>query len=330
MGIIQTNEIYVNDDRLCYLFSLLINKGAKISCANKHIADEFKQNFEVFVSEIFETYIQTLSQQKQEQIITELSDYDSELIPYKYNNWYKISYSDEEKELSIELKDEGVPLDKTLKRYVDKYWEDDLHTWNETNHYSSEKICRDFYQHILDYNAKTYYVDDMKNIHAIALGYYKGYIEINKIECHIDLSDISNMLFHPCYVNEYPTNLVTYFKCNINAHLFKIGFDNLIKGQNNPQLNTKVVNKITKYPPQQQTMYDYIVNFVKEKGCYKLDPYKLRYVLGLKSFDKDTDILNNAVSVLNKCYKEINGTNKPLIKKNKRSGFYYITFDLKI
>ena len=330
MGIVQANEFYVNDDRLCYLFSLLINKGAKISCANKHIADEFKANFEVFVSEIFETYVQTLSKHRQEQIINKLADYDDERIPYEYNDWYELNYSDTDKMLTITLKDDGLLLDDTLRRYAQNHWKDDLFTWNETNHYCSEKICRDFYQQILDYNAKTYYVDDIKNIHAIVLGYYKGYIEINKIECRIDLSGISNMLFQPCYINEYPTNLVTSFKCNINAHLFKIGFDNLIKGQNNPLSNTKVVSKITKYPPQQQAMYDYIVNWVKEKGSYKLPPEKLRNVLGIKSFDKDTDILNNAVSVLNKCYKEINGTDKPLIKKNKRTGFYDITFDLKI
>lgn len=330
MGIVQENEIYVNDDRLCFLFSLLINRGATISCANNHIADEFKENFEVFVSEIFETYIQTLSSQRKEQIIKEMSDYDSERIPYKYNDWYEITYSDKDKVLSINLKENGVLLYETLSRYADNHWEDDLCTWNGTNHYCSEKICRDFYQQLLDYNAKTYYVDDIKNIHAIVLGYFKGYIEIKSIECEIDLSSIGYMLFQPCYVNAYPTDTVTHFKCCINADCFKKEFDKLIKGQENKVSEPYTKKKIKKYPPQQQAMYDFIVNSIRKNGRYKIDPLTLRKVLNIGSSKEDTDVLNSAVSLLNRCYKDINKTNKPLLKKVKRTDLYDISIDFKI
>lgn len=330
MGIVQENEIYVNDDRLCFLFSLLIKNGASISCANKHIADEFTENFEVFVSEIFETYIQTLSSQRQKQIMNELSDYDSGRIPYEYNDWYEITYSDKNKVLSITLKENGVLLYEILSRYANNHREDDLCTWNETNHYCSNKICSDFYQQIQDYNAKTYYVKDIKNIHAIVLGYFKGYIEIKSIECEIDLSEIGYMLTQPCYVNEYPTNAVTHFKCCINADSFKKEFDKFIKEQGNKVSELPTNKKITKYPPQQQIMYDFIVNSIKKSGRYKIDPSKLRKILNIGNSEKDTDVLNSAVSLLNKCYREINKTANPLLKKVKRTDLYDISLDFKI
>ncbi len=330
MGIIQKNEIYMNDDRLCFLFSLLQNNGAKINCENKHIADNFKDNFEVFVSEVFETYVQTLPKHKQEQIINELSDYDDERIPYEYNDWYNIAYSEDSNELSINLKENGLLLDDTLRRYAQNHWEDDLFTWDETNHYCSEKICRDFYQEILVYNCKNYYVEDTKNIHAIVLGYYKGYIEINNIECDIDLTRIGHMLFQPCYVNEYKNDAVTHFKCCINAHRFKKEFEDLIKGQYNKCSTGKIVNEIKEYPNQQKKMYDCIVKWIENIGSYNLPPDDLRNTLNIGISKEDTDILNSAVSLLNKFYKEIEKSNKPLIKKNRRTGYYEISKDFKI
>lgn len=328
MGIVQENEIYLSDDRLCFLFSLLINNGATISCANEHIADDFKQNFEVFVSEVFETYVQTLPQYRQEQIINELSDYDSERIPYEYNDWYTITYSDIDNTLSIDLKENRTLLYDTLSRYADNHWEDDLCTWNETNHYCSEKICKDFYQQILDYNAKTYYVDDIKNIHAIVLGYFKGYIEVKSIECAIDLSGIECMLTQPCYVNEYPTDNVTHFKCCINADSFKKEFDKLIKGQGNKVSTSTAEKKITKYPLQQQNMYDCIVKWVENMGTYNLPPEELIHAIDIGYDDKG--VLYNATKELNKCYKKLNNTNKKLIKKNRKTGYYEISKDFKI
>lgn len=328
MGIVQEHEIYLNDDRLCFLFSLLQNNGAKVSCTKKRIADNFKNNFEVFVSEVFETYIQTLPKHKQEQIIDELSDYDDERIPYKYNDWYSITYSRKRNELSITLKENGLLLDDTLRRYAQNYWEDDLFSWNETNHYCSEKICRDFYQEILDYNCKNYYVEDTKNIHAIVLGYYKGYIEVNNIECDIDLTGIGDMTFQPCA--RYQTNAITHFKCCINANRFKKEFEDLIKGQHSKCSTSKVVNKIQEYPKQQKKMYDSIVNWIENMGSYNFPPDELRNILNIGFKNEDTDILNNAVSLLNKCYKEIENSSKPLIKKNRRTGYYEISKDFKI
>lgn len=328
MGIVQENEIYLSDDRLCFLFSLLINNGATISCANEHVADDFKQNFEVFVSEVFETYVQTLPQHRQEQIINELSDYDSERIPYEYNDWYTITYSNEDNTLSIALKENGTLLYDTLSRYAENHWEDDLCTWNETNHYCSEKICKDFYQQILDYNAKTYYVNDTKNIHAIVLGYFKGYIEIKSLECAIDLSGIECMLTHPCYVNGYPTDNVTHFKCCINADRFKKEFDKLIKGQGNKVPTSTAEKKITKYPQQQQNMYDCIVKWIENMGTYNLPPEELINAIDIGYDDKD--ILYNATKELNNCYKKLNNTNKKLIKKNRKTGYYEISKDFKI
>lgn len=328
MGIVQENEIYLSDDRLCFLFSLLINNGATISCANEHVADDFKQNFEVFVSEVFETYVQTLPQHRQEQIINELSDYDSERIPYEYNDWYTITYSDIDNTLSIDLKENGTLLYDTLSRYADNHWEDDLCTWNETNHYCSEKICKDFYQQILDYNAKTYYVDDIKNIHAIVLGYFKGYIEVKSMECAIDLSGIEYMLFQPCYVNGYPTDNVTHFKCCINADSFKKEFDKLIKGQGNKVSTSTAEKKITKYPSQKQNMYDCIVKWIKNMGTYNIPPEELMRAAELAYNDRDA--LYTATSELNNYYKKLNNTDKKLIKKNRKTGYYEISKDFKI
>lgn len=328
MGIVQDNEIYLSDDRLCFLFSLLVNNGATITCTNKHIASEFKGNFEIFVSELFETYIQILPSQKRKQIIDELSEYDSERIPYEYNNWYDIVYSDKDKVLSITLKQNGTLLYDTLSRYADNHWDDDLCTWNETNHYCSEKICRDFYKQILDYNAKTYYVDDTKNIHAIVLGYFKGYIEIKRVECDIDLSNIGNMLIQPCYINEYPTNAVTHFKCCINANSFKKEFDKLIKGQESKTSAPMTTKEITKYPPQQQIMYDCIVKWIEDMGTYNLPPEELIHAIGIKHTEKD--VLNTATSELNNYYKQLNNTHNKLIKKNRKTGYYEISRDFKI
>ena len=328
MGIVQENEIYLSDDRLCFLFSLLVNNGATITCANEHVANDFTENFEIFVSEIFETYIQTLPNHKREHIIDELSEYDSERIPYEYNDWYDITYSDKDKQISITLKQNGSLLYDTLSRYADNHWDDDLCTWNETNHYCSEKICKDFYQQILDYNAKTYYVNDTKNIHAILLGHFKGYIEIKRIECEVDLSSIGNMLIQPCYINEYPTNTVTHFKCCINANSFKKEFDKLIRGQVNKTSVPMPTKKITKYPPQQQAMYNCIVKWIENMGTYNLPPEELIHAIGIKYTEKD--VLNNAISELNNCYKKLNNTDNKLIKKNRKTGFYEISTDFKI
>ena len=180
------------------------------------------------------------------------------------------------------------------------------------------------------YEKDGFYVYDINNIHAIVLGYFKGYIEIKSIECEIDLSSIGYMLFQPCYVNAYPTDTVTHFKCCINADCFKKEFDKFIKGQENKVSEPYTKKEIKKYPPQQQAMYDFIVNSIRKNGRYKIDPLTLRKVLNIGSSKEDTDVLNSAVSLLNRCYKDINKTNKPLLKKVKRTDLYDISIDFKI
>lgn len=227
MSIVQEKEIYISNDRLCFLFNLLINNGAKIPCENKNIADNLIEDFNVFVAGIMETYLQTVPQYTQDQITRELQTMDSDDIPFQYNNWYEISYLAEDKILQISLKDSGKLLNDTLYRYIRLYIDDELSAWDNTNHFCSTKLYKDFYDKISNYNCKDLHIEDTEDILAIVLGYYQNYIRINKIICNIDLSPIDDMLFIPCY--GYQQAVVTYFYCHIDAQKLKQKFNEFVK-----------------------------------------------------------------------------------------------------
>lgn len=236
MGIVQENEIYISNDRLCFLFSLLINNGAKISCENQHQADNFINNFKVFVSEIMETYVMTKPQHQQEQITREMNNINTDNIPSLYDDWYEITYSDENKVLIITPKDSGRLLNETLNRYTSCHWGDELSAWDNTNHFCSIKLCKDFYNKIEDYNCKDFSTNDINDIQAIVLGYYKSCLKVLDIECNIDLSLIDDMLFIPFY-EEYPTDNVTHFVCKFDAREFKKIFNE--KSEKHLQIGAK-------------------------------------------------------------------------------------------
>lgn len=325
MGIIRENEIYINDDRLCFLFSLLINKKAVFSDIHKSNIESFKNTFNTFIYEIAETYIQTLPDEKKEQI-RELAEDDIDLIPIDCQDWYNTEYQEDEETIIITLKENGEPLRNILKRYAQKHWNDDLVTWNSTNHYCSEKICRDFYNEILDYNCKDYHTDKLENIQAIVLGYFKGYISIESINCNIDLISIADMLFIPFY--PYQDNIIDSFECCINAQEFKKGFNQML---NDVQLSTD--KEIIKFGPKEQMLYDYLVDWINKLNSHNIDSYDIANHLGYNSYTKkDKDALNSLVSSVNKKYRVLNkikDTKVRLLKKNRRSGYYEILKEFK-
>ena len=93
---------------------------------------------------------------------------------------------------------------------------------------------------------------------------------------------------------------------------------------------TKQVRKKTEYPAQQQKIYSEIVKCVN-CGKYTIDEDTIRKVLDVDSYNsKGNDILNNAVSNLNKYYREINDINNKkvyLLKKQRNEYYYNISID---
>ena len=93
---------------------------------------------------------------------------------------------------------------------------------------------------------------------------------------------------------------------------------------------TKQVRKKTEYPEQQRKIYSEIVKCVN-CGKYTIDEDTIRKVLDVDSYNsKGNDILNNAVSNLNKYYREINDINNKkvyLLKKQRNEYYYNISID---
>lgn len=92
---------------------------------------------------------------------------------------------------------------------------------------------------------------------------------------------------------------------------------------------TKLVKMKTEYPEQQRKIYSEIVKCVKNHQ-YFIGENVIRNVLNASYDKKGTDILNNAVKELNKCYREINNINDTkvyLIKKQRNEYVYKILKD---
>lgn len=90
--------------------------------------------------------------------------------------------------------------------------------------------------------------------------------------------------------------------------------------EHNKQTSEVVTTKRRiKYSKQQRKMLEYIINTVDKTQFLDIEPYYLMRACKIKE-----DNIDMAVSRLNKEYREINNTDKTLVKKSKGRGFYEI------
>ena len=267
MGIALEKEFYLNNDRLAYLLMLLINNGIIIENINKYQAESFQYEFKEFVGELSEFYVQTHHSNKKNKITEAINEIDDENIPEEFSEWYTIKYTEEDKELEIILRKNGEHLKTALKRYYRQYWNSRTSTWDETNHNSGENACELFYNKIKAFNTRDLHIKNIDDIHAILIGYFKGDIKINKIQCEIDLSAFSSLI---AYNQSYPTDLVTEFYCHMNAKQFCLNYG---KGKYKLSYKDPTEKKPELLEPQQWVLLGSILkNYKKEKSIYI--PYK--------------------------------------------------------
>ena len=276
MGLAFETEIYLNNDRLAYLLTLLVNNGIIIVNQNKYQAESFEYEFKEFIGELSEFYVQTHHSSKKGKIAKIIDETIDEDIPEEFFNWYSIKYSEDDRELEIILKKNGEQLKKALKRYIRQYWKNRTKSWDAKNHISGENDCEAFYNKIKSLNIRDLHITEIEHIHAILKGYLNGDIKINKIECEIDLSPFSSpMLF--CL--PYPTDLVTKFYCHMDAKKFCLNF---IKGQYKSDYNDTTDKKEEKLEQQQWLLLKGIANYYnKEQKLYI--PYN---ALGIDCFSE--------------------------------------------
>ena len=267
MGIALEKEFYLNNDRLAYLLMLLINNGIIIENINKHQAENFQYEFKEFVGELSEFYVQTHHSNKKNKIIDTINEINDENIPEEFLEWYSIKYTEEDKELEIILRKNGEHLKTALKRYYRQYWNNRTNTWDNTNHNSGENACEVFYNKIKAFNTRDLHIKNIDDIHAILIGYFKGDIKINKIQCEIDLSAFSSPV---AYNLPYPTDLVTEFYCHMNAKQFCLKYG---KGKYKLAYKDQTEKKIEILEPQQWFLLRSILKtYKKEQSIYI--PYK--------------------------------------------------------
>lgn len=110
-------------------------------------------------------------------------------------------------------------------------------------------------------------------------------------------------------VKDWQNNFICLYELNIAWYLEEL---------RKKEAKTVTVKRRTEYSPQQKTLFGAIIEEVERTKMLTADPYNLK---------KECKTLNDnnidmAVSRLNKEYREINNTDKTLLKKHRKTDLY--------
>lgn len=225
-------------------------------------------------------------------------------------------------------------LENYLKTYIEKYKNGDLREIGDKNTFERFSILQEELISLVENiktNRKRYKSTNIKYAPIILSNYLINNQFIKDITIRTKNVDdfetirifnyLSNQLEEwSGKFNNWESN---YFDC-----LYELDMDWYLNQYKKSK--TKQVRKKTEYPAQQQKIYSEIVKCVN-CGKYTIDEDTIRKVLDVDSYNsKGNDILNNAVSNLNKYYREINDINNKkvyLLKKQRNEYYYNISID---